>query len=110
MGIYLGITFNREAYPETKKKLEEHAKYFNKALEMKLLVDLSKLEHYFTSTDCTNIDRVILYDYDELGCLENFREFSTLCMQHKLEYSLIKKSVDLHSDVDTSLMYLFSIA
>lgn len=109
MGMYFGITFNGEKYPEIKKKLEEHAIFFNKKLEMNLLVDLNILELYFNSMDCSKVDRVILYDYEELGSWENFKKFSNLCIQYGLEYSIVKKSVDLHSDVDTSLPYLFSI-
>lgn len=109
MGMYFGLTFDGEKYPEVKKRLEEHAKFFNKKLEMYLLVDLNLLELYFKSMDCSKVDRVILYDYKELGNWENFKRFSNLCIDYGLEYSIVKKSIDLHSDVDTSLPYLCSI-
>ena len=76
--MYFGITFDGEKYPEVKKRLEEHAKFFNKKLEMHLLVYSNLLELYFKSMDCSKVDRVILYDYKELGNWENFKEIFEL--------------------------------
>jgi len=109
MGIYLGITFNSEKYLETKERLENHAKFFHKDLKMKLFVSLEEFKDYINKIDCSNIDRIVLYDCVELGNLEQFKEFSNLCSQYRLEYSLINENVDLHSDVDIPLPYLFSV-
>lgn len=100
MGMYFGLTFNGEKYPEVKERLEEHARFFNKKLEMYLLVDLDILELYFKNIDLKTIDRVILYDYEELGSWEKFKKFSNLCREYDLEYSIIKKNIDLHSDTE----------
>jgi hypothetical protein len=109
VGIYFGITFNGENYPDIKERLEEHAIFFNKNLEMHLLVDLNILEIYFKSMDLKEIDRVILYDYEELGSWEKFKQFSNLCRKYRLDFSIIKKCQDLHSDVDVPITYLTGI-
>ncbi|WP_156289881.1 hypothetical protein [Oceanobacillus salinisoli] len=109
MGIYYGITFNVAKCQEITVKLQEHARFFNKKLEMHLVVDLSVLESYLKSMDLTIIDRILLYDYEELGSWDNFKRFSNLCKEYGLEYSIIKKTIDLHSDVDVPIGYLTDI-
>lgn len=109
MGFYFGITFNKERYSEIIERLKEHAGVFNKKLEMQLMVDLNLLELYFKAMDLTMVDRVLLYNYEELGSWENFKRFSTLCRKYGLEYSIVKKSQDLHSDVEVPIDYLMDI-
>ncbi len=107
--MYFGLTFYSEKYPDVTERLQEHASFFNKKLEMHLMVDLNLLEIYFKSMDITIIDRVLLYDLEELGSWETFKRFSNLCRKYGLEYSIIKKSIDLHSDVDVPIGYLMDI-
>ncbi|QJX64598.1 hypothetical protein HLK66_25060 [Niallia circulans] len=109
MGMYFGLTFNGERYQEITERLQQHARFFNKKLEMHLVADLNLLELYLKSMDLTIIDRVLLYDYEELGSWENFKRFSNLCRRYGLEYSIIKKSIDLHSDVDVPIGYITEI-
>ncbi|MEZ7792193.1 hypothetical protein [Niallia circulans] len=109
MGMYLGLTFNPEKYSDVTERLQEHASIFNKKLEMHLMVDLNLLEIYFKSMDLTIIDRVLLYDLEKMCSWEIFKSFSNLCRKYGLEYSIIKKSIDLHSDVDVPIGYLVDI-
>gem|GEM_PF-4275050 len=109
MGMYFGLTFNKESYSEITLKLQEHANFFKRRLIMHLMVDLNILEMHFKSMDVKSIDRVLLYEYEELGSWENFKRFSNLCKKYGLEYSIIKKTVDLHSDVDVPIGYLTEI-
>ncbi|TFB21444.1 hypothetical protein E3U55_09030 [Filobacillus milosensis] len=107
--MYIGLTFKRERYSEITEMLQDHARLFDRKLEMYLMVDLNLLELHFKSMDLAVIDRVLLYDYEELGNWENFKRFSNLCKKFGLEFSIIKKTVDLHSDVDVPIGYLTEI-
>lgn len=107
--MYIGLTFKKERYPEITERLQKHAKLFNRKLEMYLMVDLNFLELHFKSMELAVIDRVLLYDYEELGSWKNFKRFSNLCRKYGLEYSIIKNTIDLHSDVDVPIGYLTEI-
>ncbi|MEN2465640.1 hypothetical protein [Ornithinibacillus sp. JPR2-1] len=107
MGIYFGITFNGERYTDIEKSLQIHADFFHKKLQMYLLVNVDLLELHLKFIDPKVIDRVLMYDYEELGSWGEFKRFSNICKAYGLEYSIIKQ--DIHSDVDIPLGYLTNI-
>ncbi|SES89380.1 hypothetical protein SAMN05421676_10243 [Salinibacillus kushneri] len=107
MGYYFGITFNKEHYVDIEERLKNHANFLNRELKMYLLVNIDLLELYIQFIDPKTVDRVLLYDYKELGNWEDFKRFSKICKKYGLEYSIIQQ--DIHSDVDLPIGYLTDI-
>lgn len=107
MGYYFGLTFNVENYEDITESLQIHSEIVGKKMKMYLMASVEHLEFHLKFIDRTCIDRIVLYDYKELGNWETFKKFSNLCKKYNIHYSICRQ--DLHSDIDVPLDYLTDI-
>ncbi|KAB7668928.1 hypothetical protein F9279_12040 [Bacillus sp. B1-b2] len=91
--MYIGISFNMERYRDIEESLGVYSDILDKKLKMYLLADLNLLELHLQFIDKSSIDRVLLYDYKELGTWENFKQFSNVCKKYGVEWGIVKEDI-----------------
>jgi len=89
--MYICISFNMKRYKDIEESLAVYSDSTNKNRKMFLLADINLLDLYLQFIDRSTIDRVLLYDNQELGNWDNFKQFSNLCKKYDLKYSIILK-------------------
>lgn len=93
--ISLGVTLdniNPDYYLTVIRLFTRHE---NKEIDLIPLRDIRTLEEILKFRQKRNYDRVIFYDLDELGGMNDFEELAGICKQHNMEFSFLKQ--DSHS-------------
>lgn len=104
---YLGVSTDFGEFPYLCESLKEYAEFDERHIDCYLLNNFGHFEDLIKVIDRTKYSRVVVYDLKELGGVENFKTFATLCFKYNWEYSIVKQ--DLNSDVDIPINYFFKV-
>ncbi|KUP08427.1 hypothetical protein Q75_02890 [Bacillus coahuilensis p1.1.43] len=107
MGYYFGLTFNNDQFEDITESLQIHSQIVSKKMKMYLMASVDHLAFHLRFIDRTCIDRIIMYDFEEIGNWETLKEFSNVCKKYNINWSIIRQ--DIHSDVDVPLDYLTDV-
>ncbi|MBS4193719.1 MULTISPECIES: hypothetical protein [Bacillaceae] len=106
--MFLGVVFDLKKYNQYAESIKIHGDLFYKKTMVISLNDVSLLNEFLNmEKENNNIQRVIIYDYEEFRELKNFKIFENTCSKHRLEFSILRQ--DLHSDVPVELGYMLQV-